>query len=343
MTPIRTFDVKNGLNAPSGYRSEQEEFLVYNSAFHGILGENCSLEVIAEKDYAFAHEAGVWIGDEIFFTSSRLAVSPESADKFIEISKINLKTHEVQVIDTRIKMGNGGTNFGDHMLICEQGNGEEHPGAITIMNSNSPYESTPLITNFKGRPFNSPNDVAILHKDKSIWFTDPTYGFAQGFKPKPVLPNQVYCLNMGSEPDLRVVADGFVRPNGICFSPDETVCYITDTGQVSGFGDIDLARPATIYSYDVTATEKPFLANKRVFAFADVGIPDGIKCDVQGNVYSGCGDGVHIWDKNGVFLGKICLGKRKCANLVFGPPGQLYILAEDRIYKASLGVSGAKK
>jgi gluconolactonase len=97
-----------------------------------------------------------------------------------------------------------------------------------------------MVTNFHGRDFNSVNDVVVA-KDGSIWFTDPCYGNEQDFRQKPKLPNLVYRFNPENG-DLRVVADGFGRPNGICFSPDEDVVYITDTDAFHGDGNKDSTR-----------------------------------------------------------------------------------------------------
>ncbi|MTV80982.1 SMP-30/gluconolactonase/LRE family protein, partial [Streptococcus pneumoniae] len=79
---------------------------------------------------------------------------------------------------------------------------------------------------------NSVNDL-VTHRDGSIWFTDPTYGYEQDFRHKPQLPCQVYRFDPETG-DIRVVADGFGRPNGLCFSPDEQTMYITDTDQIHG-------------------------------------------------------------------------------------------------------------
>jgi hypothetical protein len=98
----------------------------------------------------------------------------------------------------------------------------------------------PLVTNFHGRDFNSPNDVVVA-SDGAIWFTDPCYANEQDFRHRPKLPNQVYRFDPVTG-DIRVVADGFGRPNGICFSPDEKIVYITDTDHIHGDGIKDETR-----------------------------------------------------------------------------------------------------
>lgn len=107
------------------------------------------------------------------------------------------------------------------------------------------YEAELLVSSFHGRPFNSPNDV-VVHSDGSIWFTDPIYGWEQGIRPRPRLPNQVYRFDPATR-GIRAMADGFGRPNGICFSPDEKIVYITDTDWIHGDGSTDEMRASHMY------------------------------------------------------------------------------------------------
>ena len=93
------------------------------------------------------------------------------------------------------------------------------------------------------------------------------------------------------------------------------------------------------YAFDVlNYSGQPFLINKRLFAMADNGIPDGIKCDTNGNVYSGCGDGINVWSPGGVLLGRV-LTQGGAANFCFGKGGQLFILNEHRLWRAQLADS----
>ena len=95
------------------------------------------------------------------------------------------------------------------------------------------------------------------------------------------------------------------------------------------------------YAFDVTYYHgEPFLTNRRLFAMALVGIPDGIKCDLEGNVYSGCGDGVTVWSPGGVLLGRI-LVDGGAANFCFGRDGEMFILNEHRLWRAQLKAKGA--
>lgn len=90
------------------------------------------------------------------------------------------------------------------------------------------------------------------------------------------------------------------------------------------------------YAFDViTRSGQPFLANRRLFAMADSGIPDGIKCDIDGNVYSGCGDGLNIWTPGGVLVAKVLI-EGGIANFCFGRSGQVFLLNETRLWRLQL-------
>jgi gluconolactonase len=90
------------------------------------------------------------------------------------------------------------------------------------------------------------------------------------------------------------------------------------------------------YAFDVSIYHgEPFLCNRRVFALADAGIPDGIKCDMEGNVYSGCGDGIHVWSPNGILIGKIIIDGG-VSNFCFCRPGEIMALNEHRLWKITM-------
>jgi gluconolactonase len=246
-------------------------------------------------------------------------------------------------------MLNGGVNFDDsNILLCAQGALDPNrPSGLIQVAIPSPEHDTKgisppskvLVSSFYGRRFNSVNDVIIHPGDRSIWFTDPSYGFHQGFKPTPQLPDQVYRFDPATE-SIRTIANGFTRCNGLCFSPDCKLLYVTDTGAVHGSPAVpfDPAGQSHIYVFDVVGAEQgagPFLANRRLFAFADGICPDGIKCDEDGNVYSGCGDGIEIWNPAGVLIGRI-LVEGGVANFCFGEKGCLYLCNETRFWKVQL-------
>ncbi|KAM0203376.1 hypothetical protein ACHAQD_009095 [Fusarium lateritium] len=318
-------------------------FKAYNENALAIFGESPKLDLMHENhEYPFAHEAGVFVPEynPLFITSNRFKDSKTGRQK-IQISKLQLSDkgdvlgcEEIDAPDVR--MANGGVNYKGEVLFCAQGS-LEAPGGLILMEPKSPYRCISQISSFYGREFNSPNDV-VVHSDGSIWFTDPIYGWEQGIRPKPRLPNQVYRHDP-KDGSIRVIADGFGRPNGICFSPDEKIVYITDTDWIHGDGTTDYSRASTIYAFDITEySGQPFLTNRRVFTMADTGAPDGVKCDTNGNVYSGCGDGVNIWSPGGVLLGKILI-EGGVANFCFGANGLIFMLNEFKIWRAQLGTS----
>ncbi|KAF5864138.1 hypothetical protein ETB97_008544 [Aspergillus alliaceus] len=325
---------------PANISQISSAFEVHDSRFLNLIGPTPKLEVLLkDEDVPFAHEASVFIPstDELFLTSNILT-DPVTNHSTIQITKVKVNSHLVtsEVINPAIPMANGAVNHGDGILFCGQGNQTETSG-LYQMSIDPPYNTELLVSGFYGREFNSPNDV-VVHSDGSIWFTDPIYGSKQGFRPKPQLPNQVYRFDPVTK-NVRVVANGFGRPNGIAFSPDEKTVYITDTASILGDGTTDPTGPSTIYAYDVSTIQgEQFLINRRVFALADTGVPDGIKLDMEGNVYAGCGDGINVWSPGGVLLGKILI-KDGAANFSFGHNGQMFILNENTLWSAQLNRS----
>ncbi|KAH7082969.1 hypothetical protein BKA63DRAFT_140720 [Paraphoma chrysanthemicola] len=331
---------------------------IVDEAAEKILSADAKLEVLLKDDQCpFAHEAGVFIPEHnaLYITSNQYP-HPSTGKSHIHISRIQLPSspNSKEVKCSRIEaksvpMPNGGVNYKDGILFCAQGTLDE-PGGIAYMPlkrsnnvnaDNDKHEAELLVSSFHGRPFNSPNDV-VVHSDGTIWFTDPIYGWEQGIRPRPRLPNQVYRYNPATG-GIRAIADGFGRPNGICFSPDEKIVYITDTDWIHGDGSVDDMRASSIYAFDVaTYSGQPFLANRRLFALADTGIPDGIKCDMEGNVYCGCGDGLNIWSPGGVLLAKVVL-EGGIANFCFGRDGQVFLLNEHKLWRLQLarGCKGA--
>lgn len=239
------------MEATEQYSPLPSAWQVHNRGFNSIIGANPSLELILSvKEYPFAHEAGVFIPstDELFITSTPFRDSSSAIR--VQISKVTLgdrrtsPTH-TEIDSDEIYMGNGGVNddAGDGILFCAQGS-LTRPSGLFRMSRTPPYRAEPVITSFYGRPFNSVNDV-VIHRDGSIWFTDPCCGYDQGCRPSPSLPNQVYRFDPKTLA-IRAMADGFGRPNGICFSPDESIVYITDTDAVHGHEPFDGSRASSM-------------------------------------------------------------------------------------------------
>jgi gluconolactonase len=246
-------------------------------------------------------------------------------------------TGEVSVFRSPSNYSNG--NFRDRqgrLLTCEHDSRRltrtEHDGSITV-----------LMDSYQGKKLNAPNDLAV-HSDGAIWFTDPGYGIMsnyEGHKASFELPAVVYRLDPKTR-EVTVVATDMDKPNGICFSPDEKLVYIVDTGAPKHPKD-----PHQIRVYDVVDGVR--LKNGRMFVDMSPGNSDGIRCDVDGNVWSAAGwgpeiyNGVHVFAPDGTLIGKIHLPET-CANLCFGgaKKNRLFMAASQSLYAVYVGTEGAQ-
>ena len=194
---------------------------------------------------------------------------------------------------------------------------------------------TTIAERYDGKRLNSPND-AVVAPDGSIWFTDPPYGIRgdyEGFRAESETPPAVYRVDP-QDGRVALVTDEPGGPNGLCFSPDYRRLYVADTG--SG---------REIRVFDVDGTR---LRNGR--RFVELRAPgtnnlvaaDGIRCDVDGNVWAGAGDGVLVTAPDGVTIGAIRLPER-CANVCFGGTrrNRLFMCASQSLYSVYVGVLGA--
>ncbi|PCH37134.1 D-lactonohydrolase-like protein [Wolfiporia cocos MD-104 SS10] len=335
-------------------------FQIFHPQFLSVLGPSPSIRAIASNPgFAFAHEAPIWVPNtnEVFVASngggplgfsdwdnnnqvakfSMHDVYDALAASTSPTAPVNVTVSKIDLPDS-VQMTNGGTGpFRGSLLLINSGRALL-PTNLALVNPSPPYNTTIVLDNYFGRQFNSLNDVKVHPTSHKIFFTDVTYGYLNRFRPQPLLPNQVYQF----DPDtghVRVVADGFGRPNGLAFSPDGRTAYIADTGASKGFLGKNQTEPATIYAFDVDSRSQVF-HNRRVFAYVDTGVPDGMQVDTMGNVYSGCGDGVHVWNKEGTLIGKFFLGAES-ANMVFAGRGKLVILAETVVYLAQIAADGS--
>jgi gluconolactonase len=274
-------------------------------------------------------EGPVWFGDGRYLLFSD--IPNNRMLRWLE------ETGEVSVFRSSSNYSNGNTRDRQGRLVtCEHDSRRvtrtEHDGTITV-----------LVDRYQGKPFNAPNDLAV-HTDGAIWFTDPGYGIMsnyEGHKAAFELPANVYRLDPNTR-DLTVVVGDMDKPNGICFSPDEKKLYIVDTGEPKHSGD-----PRPIRVYDVENGKS--LKNGRMFANLAPGSSDGIRCDVDGNVWSAAGwgpdnfNGVHVFAPDGTLIGKIHLPET-CANLCFGgvKKNRLFMAASQSLYSLYVGTEGAQ-
>ncbi|MCB1518609.1 MAG: SMP-30/gluconolactonase/LRE family protein [Hyphomicrobiaceae bacterium] len=227
---------------------------------------------------------------------------------------------------------NGHTRDREGRLVsCSHGNRRvertEHDGTITV-----------LATHYEGKRLNSPNDV-VVKSDGTIWFTDPAYGIESDYEGHKSLQEQdgchVYRIDPESRNVTRVTTD-FDRPNGLAFSPDESILYIADSGFTHGAD-----RPHHIRQFKVNANNS--LSGGEIFAEISPGLPDGFRLDTNGNIWTSAGDGVHVYNPSGVLLGKI-LTPKTVANVTFGGPKRnwLFIAATDSMHILHTGANGVQ-
>jgi len=187
-------------------------------------------------------------------------------------------------------------------------------------------EREPLVQNYDGKKFNSPNDV-VVKSDGAIWFTDPPYGVPKG-EAREIDKQLVFRFDPATE-KLTAVAEDFDMPNGLCFSPDEQKLYIADSG-----------KPHHVRVFDVN--DDGTLSNGKIFCVITPGVPDGMRCDEHGNLWSSAGDGVHVFSPDGKLITKIPVPETP-ANLCFGGADgkTLFITARTSLYCIKTNVKGA--
>ncbi len=227
---------------------------------------------------------------------------------------------------------NGHTRDREGRLVsCEHGGRRvtrtEHDGSITV-----------LVDSYRGKRLNSPNDV-VVKSDGAIWFTDPPYGIMSAYEGSRSEQEQEGCYVYRLDPksrSLTVVADDFDKPNGIAFSPDESILYVADTGASH---DRDGAHH--IRAFDVAGRK---LRNSRIFAEVSPGMADGFRLDTDGNIWTSAGDGVHCYSPGGDLLGKI-LVPECVSNVAFGGPARnrLFITATTSLYACYVAQKGAQR
>jgi len=265
----------------------------------------------------------VWFGDGRFLLWSDI---PNN-----RILKWEEETGAVSIFRKPSNWANGNTRDRQGRLVtCEHGRRvtrTEHDGSITV-----------LMDEHEGKRLNSPNDV-VVKSDGSVWFTDPTFGilgYYEGEKAEPDLPMGVYRLDPASGKAVMLV-DSIPGPNGLCFSPDEKILYIVESR----------ASPTRIISAWDVVDGGTRIANRRVHIDAGPGTPDGMRCDLDGNLWCGWGmgdpelDGVRIFAPDGTAIGHIMLPER-CANLCFGglKRNRLFMAASTSVYALYVQTQG---
>jgi gluconolactonase len=270
-----------------------------------------------------------WAEGPVYFGDQRCLIWSDLPNN--RMMRWDEETGQVTIFRSPSNFSNGNTRDREGRLVtCE------HRGrrvTRTELNGNI----TVLADSYQGKRLNSPNDV-VVKSDGSVWFTDPTYGISaeyEGGKTESEIGScNVYRLDSRTG-DLRIVVDDFSRPNGLAFSPDESILYIAD----SGFWPNPEA-PHHIRAFDVAGES---LKNSRVVAEVSPGIPDGFRVDVDGNIWTSAGDGVQCLTPGGDLIGKIHVPE-KVANVCFGGPtrDRLFICGHTSLYSIHLNTRGAQ-
>jgi len=313
-------------------------FGVYDSEFAAALEPAPRLALVAETD---AHEGPVYVPgeDALYFTTlpqprnTPAPGTPHAVIKRLALDGLSFPVDpsRLSVLPARVHMPNGMTLGHDgSLVVCEQGTRAEH-ARISRVDPRTGQVDT-LTDRWGGLRLNSPNDVTV-RRDGTIWFTDPSYGHLQGFRPEPQVGDYVYRYDPASG-RLSVVADSFDKPNGLAFSPDQQTLYITDSGANQEPGSYHVQRPHHIMAFDVQGGSH--LGPGRLFTVTTPGFPDGIKVDLAGRVYASSFSGVQVFSPAGDLIGQIRLPG--AVNFTFGGPGGevLFITTDTAIWAAVL-------
>jgi gluconolactonase len=218
------------------------------------------------------------------------------------------------------------------LLACE------HSGRVV---SRIEHDGSRLVlaSHYQGKRLNSPNDV-VVKSDSSIWFTDPTYGIDSEYEgyvtESEIGGSYVYRIDPADGSVTALITD-MTKPNGIAFSPDESLLYVADTGQTH-----DPEVDPVIRVFPVRPDGKS-VGEGRVFATSDAGLFDGFRVDVRGNVWTSTGVGVNVYAPDGTLIGKVPVPEI-VGNVAFGGPkrNRLYIMGQTSLYSLFVNTQGTK-
>lgn len=198
-----------------------------------------------------------------------------------------------------------------------------------------------LVDSFEGKRLNGPDDV-VVSSNGDIWFADSAFGLTdlrQGYGGKQELEGKwFFRFNPTTKELVRLNTPEIVQPNGLALSPDESILYVTDTPQNTDGGHVP-----QIYAYEISDGN---LKNGKLFRAVTPGIPDGIKVDEFGNLWSSSAEGIHIYSPKGELLGKILIESSSAtSNLAFGKDSEgrkwVYITATMRVLRLAVKVDGS--
>ena len=274
-------------------------------------------------------EGPVWFGDQ-----QRLLVSDIPNDRILSWDE----THGLSVFRHNAGFPNGQTRDRQgRLLTCSHGHRAllrtEHNGRVV-----------PLVDSHQGKPLNTPNDV-VVKRDGTIWFSDPLYGLVNDFeggRRHSVQPAVVYRFDP-ADGSLQAMTtpDEVAGPNGLAFSPDESLLYVVDTAAPADSGQDEETIPdRLIHVFEVEEGGRR-ISGRRDFYRVNNGNADGIRVDVDGNIWSSAGNGVHCIASDGTFLGRIAT-PHLVGNLCFGGVhgNRLFLCCWDSVYSIYVNARG---
>ncbi len=315
-------------------RDENKDIVRYPDSRIEVLDDRFAKYKLANAAVEMLWTGGRWLEGPVWFGDGRYLLFSDIPNN--RILKWEEETGDVSVFRKPSSNTNGNArDLQGRLVSCEHDSRRvtrtEYDGSITV-----------LMDRFEGRPLNAPNDV-VVKSDGSIWFTDPGYGILmnyEGHRAEFENAANVYRLDPDTG-EATVVAADFQRPNGLCFSPDESQLYIVDTGRSDGPG-----YPTHIRVFDVDGDR---VSNGRVFVNMEPASADGIRTDADGNLWAGACwagegyDGVYCFAPDGTLIGKIHL-PAPCANLCFGgaKKNRLFMTCSQSLFSVYVETIGAQ-
>ena len=305
-------------------------FVSHDPRFEEVVGDTPQLTRVVETD---AHEGPVYVAEEdaLYFTTVPRRNPndvPEVAIRRLALDGLTfpLDAAAITTVRKHANVANGMTlDHEGHLVVCEQGT-QKTPARISRVDRRTGSAET-IVAGLGGFRLNSPNDV-VIRSDGTVWFTDPSYGYMQGFRPQPEVADLVYRYDPRSH-SLTVVADSLDKPNGLAFSPDERTLYVADNG-----------KPHHLLAFEVLRNGR-HVNGRRVLAIGTPDHPDGLKVDSEGRIYASARHGIQVFHASGDPLGDIVLPG--AVNFTFGGPDRnvLFITADTAIWAAVLNAKGA--
>lgn len=258
------------------------------------------------------------VADGFLFTEGPVWVNASGTLLFSDIPADTIYAMDKTLFRKPSGQSNGLTlDHEGRLIACEHKNRRvsrtEKNGNITV-----------LAEKYQGKRLNSPNDLT-LRSDGIIFFTDPPYGLPKGLQSPEAELTFSGVYRIGTDGSITLLIDDFIKPNGIALSPDEKILYIADT------------EGKHLRAFDVDTTGD--ISNSRIFCELDS--PDGIKVDVEGNIWSTASDGMHVYNPKGELIQMIVCPQQP-ANCAFGDKDghTLYVTARTSLYKIRTTVEG---